>query len=113
MTVLVVGSVALDSVETPFGRADNVLGGSGTFFSLARAVPPRPERRRDARDASGSVLELSPEDSRAVSESAVRLSGQHRPAVAARRADAGRQAHTRRVRHDEFLDREPAPGHSQ
>src|SRR6187455_1379986 len=35
MTVLVVGSVALDSVETPFGRADDVLGGSGTFFSSA------------------------------------------------------------------------------
>ena len=35
MTVLVVGSVALDSVETPFGRADDVLGGSGTFFSAA------------------------------------------------------------------------------
>jgi sugar/nucleoside kinase (ribokinase family) len=32
-TVLVVGSVALDSVETPFGRADDVLGGSGTFFA--------------------------------------------------------------------------------
>ena len=35
MTVLVVGSVALDSVETPFGKADDVLGGSGTFFSSA------------------------------------------------------------------------------
>ena len=35
MSVLVVGSVALDSVETPFGRADNVLGGSGTFFAAA------------------------------------------------------------------------------
>ena len=33
MTVLVVGSVALDSVETPFGKADDVLGGSGVFFS--------------------------------------------------------------------------------
>ena len=33
MTVLVVGSVALDSVETPFGKADDVLGGSGTYFS--------------------------------------------------------------------------------
>ena len=33
--VLVVGSIALDSVETPFGRADDVLGGSGTFFSSA------------------------------------------------------------------------------
>jgi sugar/nucleoside kinase (ribokinase family) len=35
MTVLVVGSVALDSVETPFGKADNALGGSGTFFSAS------------------------------------------------------------------------------
>jgi sugar/nucleoside kinase (ribokinase family) len=35
MSVLVVGSVALDSVETPFGRADNVIGGSGTFFAAS------------------------------------------------------------------------------
>ena len=35
MPVLVVGSVALDSVETPFGRADDVLGGSATFFSAS------------------------------------------------------------------------------
>jgi sugar/nucleoside kinase (ribokinase family) len=35
MSVLVVGSVALDSVETPFGKAENVLGGSGTFFSAS------------------------------------------------------------------------------
>src|ERR671932_1823917 len=35
MSVLVVGSVALDSVETPFGKADNVLGGSGTYFAAS------------------------------------------------------------------------------
>jgi sugar/nucleoside kinase (ribokinase family) len=35
MTVLVVGSVALDSVETPFGKADDVLGGSANFFAAA------------------------------------------------------------------------------
>ena len=35
MSLLVVGSVALDSVETPFGKADEVLGGSGTFFSAS------------------------------------------------------------------------------
>jgi sugar/nucleoside kinase (ribokinase family) len=35
MTLLVVGSVALDSVETPFGKAEEVLGGSATFFSAA------------------------------------------------------------------------------
>jgi sugar/nucleoside kinase (ribokinase family) len=33
MSVLVVGSVALDSVETPFGKADEVLGGSATMFA--------------------------------------------------------------------------------
>jgi sugar/nucleoside kinase (ribokinase family) len=35
MTVLVVGSVALDSVETPFGKADEVLGGSANYFSAS------------------------------------------------------------------------------
>jgi sugar/nucleoside kinase (ribokinase family) len=33
MSILVVGSVAIDSVETPFGVAENVLGGSATYFS--------------------------------------------------------------------------------
>jgi len=35
MSILVVGSVAYDSVETPFGRAERVLGGSSSFFSVA------------------------------------------------------------------------------
>jgi sugar/nucleoside kinase (ribokinase family) len=35
MSILVVGSVAFDSVETPFGKAEEVLGGSGTYFSVA------------------------------------------------------------------------------
>jgi sugar/nucleoside kinase (ribokinase family) len=35
MSVLVVGSVALDSVETPFGKVNDALGGSATFFSAA------------------------------------------------------------------------------
>jgi sugar/nucleoside kinase (ribokinase family) len=38
LTLLVVGSVALDSVETPFGKADNVLGGSATFFSASASL---------------------------------------------------------------------------
>lgn len=42
-TVLVVGSVALDTLETPFGKAENTLGGSATHFSLAasRFAPVR------------------------------------------------------------------------
>jgi len=35
MAILVVGSVAFDTVETPFGRAERVLGGSASFFSVA------------------------------------------------------------------------------
>ncbi|MBI5562292.1 MAG: sugar kinase [Deltaproteobacteria bacterium] len=35
MGILVVGSVAFDSVQTPFGRADEALGGSATYFSTS------------------------------------------------------------------------------
>lgn len=35
MSILVFGTVALDSVETPFGEAEKVLGGSAVFFSAA------------------------------------------------------------------------------
>lgn len=35
MSILVVGSVAFDSVETPFGKVDEVLGGSATYFSTS------------------------------------------------------------------------------
>ncbi|MEK6759427.1 MAG: PfkB family carbohydrate kinase [Deltaproteobacteria bacterium] len=35
MSMLVVGSVAFDSVETPFGKAEEVLGGSATYFSTS------------------------------------------------------------------------------
>ena len=35
MSILVVGSVAIDSVRTPFGERDEALGGSATYFSIA------------------------------------------------------------------------------
>jgi len=35
MSILVVGSVAFDSVKTPFGERDRILGGSATYFSVA------------------------------------------------------------------------------
>ena len=35
MSILVVGSVALDSIKTPFGKRKDILGGSATFFSIA------------------------------------------------------------------------------
>ncbi len=35
MSILVVGSVALDSIRTPFGEVEDILGGSATYFSVA------------------------------------------------------------------------------
>lgn len=44
MSVLVVGSVALDSVETPFGSVKNALGGSATYISAAASYFTAPIR---------------------------------------------------------------------
>ena len=38
LAIVVVGSVALDSVETPFRKVDDVLGGAASYFSLAAAL---------------------------------------------------------------------------
>ncbi len=35
MSILVVGSLAFDNIETPFGRSDNTLGGSSTYIALS------------------------------------------------------------------------------
>ncbi len=35
MSILVVGSVAYDTIETPFGKAERVLGGAASYFSVA------------------------------------------------------------------------------
>ena len=35
MSILVVGTVAFDSITTPFGTADHCIGGSATYFSVA------------------------------------------------------------------------------
>ena len=38
MSILCVGSVALDSVETPFGKAERVVGGSAVYFAAAATL---------------------------------------------------------------------------
>ena len=35
MSIVVVGSVAFDAIETPFGKTDKILGGAGTYIGLA------------------------------------------------------------------------------
>lgn len=44
MSLLVVGSVALDSVETPFGHVENALGGSAVYISTAASFFTKPIR---------------------------------------------------------------------
>lgn len=44
MSVLVVGSVAYDGIETPFGQVDRVPGGSATYVSLSASYFTNPVR---------------------------------------------------------------------
>ena len=43
-SVLVVGSVAIDNIETPFGKAENVLGGSAVYIAIASSYFVSPVR---------------------------------------------------------------------
>jgi len=38
LSILVVGSAAFDDIETPFGKADHVLGGSSIYFAAAASL---------------------------------------------------------------------------
>jgi sugar/nucleoside kinase (ribokinase family) len=44
MSLLVVGSLALDTIETPFGRVENAVGGSAVFISIAASYFIQPLR---------------------------------------------------------------------
>ena len=33
--LLIVGTVAFDAIETPFGKTDKILGGAATYISLS------------------------------------------------------------------------------
>ncbi|MDF2479078.1 MAG: sugar kinase [Sphingobacterium sp.] len=35
MSLVIIGTVAFDTIETPFGKTDKILGGAGSFASLA------------------------------------------------------------------------------
>src|SRR6201995_636432 len=37
MSLVVIGTVAFDAIETPFGKTDKIVGGAATFASLAAA----------------------------------------------------------------------------
>lgn len=39
MSLLVVGTVAFDQIETPFGKTDKILGGAATFIGMSASMP--------------------------------------------------------------------------
>lgn len=43
MSLVIVGSVAFDTIETPRGRRDRIVGGSGTYCSLAASFFTKPK----------------------------------------------------------------------
>ena len=60
MSLVVVGSVAYDSVATPFGSRDDMLGGSATYFSITSSLFAQPSLvaviGEDFRDEDVSLL---------------------------------------------------------
>ena len=35
MSLLVIGTVAFDAIETPFGKTDKIIGGAATYASMS------------------------------------------------------------------------------
>ncbi|KXX71755.1 PfkB family carbohydrate kinase [Flammeovirga sp. SJP92] len=44
MSLLTVGSVAFDAIETPFGKTDKIIGGAGTYISISSSFFVKPVR---------------------------------------------------------------------
>jgi hypothetical protein len=40
MSLVIIGSVAFDAIETPFGKTDKIVGGAATYASLAASYFP-------------------------------------------------------------------------
>ena len=44
MSLLVVGTVAFDAIETPFGKSDKIVGGAATYIALAASYHTKEQR---------------------------------------------------------------------
>ena len=44
MSLLTVGSVAFDAIETPFGKTDKIIGGAGTYIALSASFFERDQK---------------------------------------------------------------------
>ncbi len=42
MSLLIIGTVAFDTIETPFGKTDKIIGGAATYIGLAASYSTKP-----------------------------------------------------------------------
>src|SRR5487761_975437 len=116
MSLLVVGSVAFDAIETPFGKTEWTAGGAATYFSLAAAllspvglvgVVGEDFTAKDEAVFRGRKIDLAGLEraSGNVSRIAVCVSGEYRSSAAAERAEAdAAAAKAGGAGHHELLD---------
>ncbi len=69
MSLLTIGSVAYDSIKTPFGSADKALGGSASYFSLSASYFSRPSIVAVVGE------DFKPEDEKILAEKNIDLTG--------------------------------------
>ena len=74
MAIVVVGSVAFDTIQSPFGKAEKILGGSATYFSLAASY------FTDVRIVAVVGEDLGPEYESVLRQRGVNLDGLQRAA---------------------------------
>jgi hypothetical protein len=120
MSTLVVGSIALDTVETPYGNAADSLGGSALYFSAAASFfGPVDIVGVVGKDFDFSKIDFLKErkvyplkcfpkfsagHSGSVSQGRVHFPGEHRPGIAIGCTGANRQTPVIGFRYYEFLD---------
>ena len=73
MSLLVIGSVAFDDIETPFGRAEKIVGGAGTYIAWAASYFVRDIRIVSIVGEDFPKGELDALESRGVNTSGIKI----------------------------------------
>jgi len=73
MSLIVVGSMAFDSIETPFGKSDRIVGGAATYIALSAANFSKPINQISVVGGDFPVEELDDLRSRGVDLEGVQI----------------------------------------
>ena len=86
MSLLVVGSVAFDALESPYGKVDRAVGGAATYFAVAASffthvnlVGIVGDDGRTARDVPAEALQRGPRDRVPSTVRTMRAAGSYLP----------------------------------